>query len=84
MNPPYSQDVLQMVKTAIGQLNAVERMLNEGVCCTQVATQIAAAQGLMKKAVSLIAKDRMDKCLPSKGEEELSQALQVLIEKTNK
>jgi len=41
------------LKTAVGQLSAVERMLSDGVCCTEVATQIAAVQGLMKKIVSL-------------------------------
>lgn len=82
--PPYSEEILQVVRTAIGQLNAVERMLSSGICCTEVATQIAAAQGLMKKAVSLMVRDRMEKCLPEKGEEEISQAMQSLIEKTNK
>jgi len=82
--PAYGDDVLQMVKTALGQLSAVERMLSDGVCCTEVATQIAAVQGLMKKIVSLMVRDRMTKCLPEKGEEELTKALQVLIEKTNK
>jgi len=47
--PAYGDEVLQMVKTAVGQLSAVERMLSDGVCCTEVATQIAAVQGLMKK-----------------------------------
>ena len=82
--PAYGDEVLQMVKTAVGQLSAVERMLSDGVCCTEVATQIAAVQGLMKKIVSLMVRDRMAKCLPEKGSEELSKALQVLIEKTSK
>jgi len=36
--PAYGDEVLQMVKTAVGQLSAVERMLSDGVCCTEVAT----------------------------------------------
>jgi len=65
--PAYGDEVLQMVKTAVGQLSAVERMLSDGVCCTEVATQIAAVQGLMKKIVSLMVRDRMAKCLPRRA-----------------
>ncbi|NPV89016.1 metal-sensitive transcriptional regulator [Coprothermobacteraceae bacterium] len=81
---PYDPAISQMLKTAIGQLEAVERMLEDGACCVDVATQIAAAQGLMKKVVSLMVKDSMEKCMQDKGEAEVASAIRQIVEQTNR
>jgi DNA-binding FrmR family transcriptional regulator len=60
--PVYGDSIKKLARRIVGQMMAVERMLEEGRCCRDVSVQLAAVRGMMDKLAYEIAKDRMEKC----------------------
>ncbi len=60
--PIYGDSIRKLARRIVGQMMAVERMIEEGRCCKDVAIQLAAVRGMMDKLAYEIAKDRMEKC----------------------
>jgi DNA-binding FrmR family transcriptional regulator len=56
---------LNLKKTA-GMLNKIERMINDNTYCADVAQQINAAIGLLKKMNEMILTDHISCCGPKK------------------
>jgi DNA-binding FrmR family transcriptional regulator len=61
--------VLMRLRRIEGQLRGIQRMVEEGVSCPEILTQVAAATAALKKASSTIIQTYMEECL-SKSEED--------------
>jgi DNA-binding FrmR family transcriptional regulator len=57
------RDVLLRLKRIEGQLRGLQRMVEEGVSCEDILTQVAAATAALKKAGMVIVQTYMEECL---------------------
>jgi DNA-binding FrmR family transcriptional regulator len=57
------KDVLMRLRRIEGQLRGIQRMVEEGVSCPEILTQIAAATAALKKASITIIQTYMEECL---------------------
>jgi DNA-binding FrmR family transcriptional regulator len=57
------KDVLLRLKKIEGQLRGLQRMVEEGVSCQDILTQVAAATAALKKAGMVIVQTYMEECL---------------------
>ncbi len=57
------KDVLLRLKRIEGQLRGLQRMVEEGVPCPEIMTQIAAATSAMKRVGMVIVQSYMQECL---------------------
>ena len=68
------------LKRARGQLDAVIRMLEEGVDCEEIVPQITAAATAVRRAGYLVLAEGMPKCLPqAERDEQQEQQLQKML-----
>lgn len=78
-----SRKVLDLLKTARGQVEAVTRMVEDERYCIDVSKQIHASIALLKKANLLILKQHMNTCVrdairTSKGNEKIEEIAHIL------
>ena len=76
-------DVVNTLKTARGQLDAIMRMVDEERYCIDISKQIFAVQSLLKKANMKILKDHMHSCVAcavseGNGEEKIEEIIHIL------
>ena len=57
------KEVLLRLRRIEGQIRGLQRMVEEGVPCTDVLTQVAAATAAMKKVGTVVVKTYMEECL---------------------
>ena len=57
------KDVLARLRRIEGQLRGIQRMVEEGVSCPEILTQVAAATAALKKASMTIIQSYMEECL---------------------
>jgi len=57
------KDILLRLKRIEGQLRGLQRMVDEGVPCTDILMQVAAATSAMKKVGGVIVQTYMEECL---------------------
>ena len=57
------RDVLLRLRRIEGQLRGLQRMVEEGVPCQDILTQVAAATAALKKAGMVIVQTYMEECL---------------------
>ena len=57
------KDILTRLKRVEGQIRGLQRMVEEGVTCQDILTQVAAATGAMKKVGRMIVQTYMEECL---------------------
>jgi len=57
------KDVLLRLRRIEGQIRGLQRMVEEGVPCADVLTQVAAATAAMKKVGTVVVKTYMEECL---------------------
>jgi len=57
------KDVLLRLKRIEGQLRGLQRMVEGGVPCSDILTQVAAVTAAIKKAGMVIVKTYMEECL---------------------
>ena len=57
------KEVLLRLKRIEGQLRGLQRMVEEGVPCADILTQMAAATAAMKKAGMVMIESYMEECL---------------------
>jgi len=74
---------LNLLKTARGQVSKTIDMLEGGRYCVDIATQIQATQGLLKKANLLILEQHMNHCVAEAfqsgdGEEKVTEVIKLL------
>ncbi len=78
-----SQQALDLLKTARGQVDAVLRMVEEDRYCIDVSKQVHATIALLKKANMVILKQHMNTCvkdaiLTNKGAEKVDEITMIL------
>lgn len=78
--------VLNRLSRAIGHLESVKRMVEEGRDCTEVLVQLAAVRSALNNTSKIILKDHVDHCLKDAVQsgdmasvEELNRALEKLM-----
>jgi len=60
---PEKKEVLLRLRRIEGQIRGLQRMIEEGVACADVLTQVAAATAAMKKVGTVVVKTYMEECL---------------------
>ena len=64
MNPGrQKKDVLLRLRRIEGQLRGIQRMVEEGVPCADILTQVAAVTAAIKKVGMVIVQTYMEECL---------------------
>ncbi len=63
------KDVLMRLRRIEGQLRGIQRMVEDGVSCPEILTQVAAATAALKKASMTIIQTYMEECLAKSKEE---------------
>ncbi len=67
-------NVLMRLRRIEGQIRGVQRMVEEGIPCEQILTQVSAVSSALKKAGLVMVQGYMDECLEKAGREKgLSQ-----------
>ncbi len=73
ITPEESKAAITRLKRARGQLDGVIRMLEEGVECEKVATQISAVSTAVSRAGFLVISEGMKKCMAEEGADSLDE-----------
>jgi DNA-binding FrmR family transcriptional regulator len=78
-----SRKVLDLLKTARGQVDAIVRMVEDDRYCIDVSKQVHAAVALLKKANLLVLKQHMSTCVSdairtNKGAEKIDEIAHIL------
>ena len=82
-NHEQTKAVLNRLSKAIGHLEAVKRMVEDGRDCTEVLVQIAAVRSALNSTAKVILKDHLEHCITDaeNGGEEQLHALNEAIDK---
>ncbi len=59
----FKNKLINTLKTARGQLDAVLVMTEEEKYCTEVLTQLLAVQGLVRKSINILLENQIKNCL---------------------
>ena len=62
-SPQVKQDVRRRISRLVGQLNAIQRMVDEEAYCVDVLQQIAAVQGALRKVASRLLEAHVSHCV---------------------
>ncbi len=78
-----SRQILDLLKTARGQVDAIIRMVENDRYCIDVSKQVHAAMALLKKANLVILKQHMNTCVKDaivtdKGSEKIDEIVLIL------
>ena len=79
----HTNEVLHRLSRAIGHLEAVKRMVEEGRDCSQVLIQLSAVKSALNNTGKLILKDHLNHCVVEaveSGDQEAIQALNDAID----
>ena len=57
------KDVLMRLKRIEGQLRGLQRMVDEGIPCADILTQVAAVTAAIKKVGAMVVKTYTEECL---------------------
>ena len=57
------KDVLLRLRRIEGQIRGLQRMVEEGVACADILTQVAAVTAAVKKVGTVVVKTYMEECL---------------------
>ena len=66
MIEPYINKIELNLKKAQGQINLIQKMVDEGKYCVDVAQQVNAAIGILKKTNDLILESHLSTCAAHK------------------
>ena len=79
----HTNEVLHRLSRAIGHLEAVKRMVEEGRDCSQVLIQLSAVKSALNNTGKLMLKDHLNHCVVEaveSGDQEAIQALNDAID----
>jgi len=83
MIEPYADKIQLNLKKVQGQISLIQKMIDEGKYCVDVAQQVNAAVGMLKKANDLILESHLNTCaahkLNSRKKEERENFVKELI-----
>jgi DNA-binding FrmR family transcriptional regulator len=71
-------DVLLRLRRVEGQLRGLQRMVEEGIPCPEIMTQIAAATAAIKKVGMVIVQTYMQECLEKTQKESDAKKVETL------
>jgi len=60
---PEKKDILLRLRRIEGQIRGLQRMVEEGVPCADILTQVAAVTAAIKKVGTVVVKTYMEECL---------------------
>ena len=73
-----TKSVLNRLSRAIGHLEAVKKMVEDGRDCTEVLVQLAAVRSALNNTAKVILKDHIEHCIVDAVEEHDTQAIEEL------
>lgn len=76
----HTAQVINRLSRAIGHLEAVKRMVEEGRDCSQVLIQLSAVQSALNSTGKVILKDHLTHCIADAATNGDQQALQDMAE----
>lgn len=56
-------DLINLLKTASGQIDAIIEMVRDGKYCADILVQLSAVQGIIKKSTITILENHIEKCI---------------------
>ena len=62
-NQNKMNDLINLLKTARGQIDAIIEMVRDGKYCIDILVQLSAVQGIIKKSTVIILENHIEKCL---------------------
>ena len=77
-NHEHNDAVLKRLSRAIGHLQAVKRMVEEGRDCAEVLTQLAAVKSAINNTGKVILQDHLEHCIVSAIQQGDSHAVEQL------
>lgn len=80
----HTQAVINRLSRAIGHLEAVKKMVEEGRDCSEVLIQLAAVRSAINNTGKLILKDHMEHCIVDaveSGEKKAIEQLSIAIDR---
>lgn len=72
------KDVLLRLRRIEGQLRGLQRMVEEGIPCTDILTQVAAVTAAIKKVGMVVVKTYMEECLDKRKKEPIAKREEAL------
>jgi DNA-binding FrmR family transcriptional regulator len=72
------KDVLLRLRRIEGQLRGLQRMVEEGVPCADILTQVAAVTAATKKVGMVVVKTYMEECLDKRKKEPIAKREEAL------
>ena len=83
MQSKEKKQVLNLFKTARGQMDGLIRMIEEDRYCIDISNQISAVQALLKKSNLLVLKQHLEHCvkeafLEGKEDEKIEEIIMIL------
>jgi len=82
-NHPQSKEVINRLSRAIGHLESVKRMAEEGRSCTDILTQTAAVISALNNVSKLVIEDHVNHCVVEASKEGDEQVIKEMIEAIN-
>ena len=76
----HTEQVIHRLSRAIGHLEAVKRMVEEGRDCSQVLIQLSAVQSALNNTGKVILKDHLTHCIVDAAVNGDQRALQAMTE----
>jgi len=61
-NRNKTNDLINLLKTARGQVDAIIEMVRDGKYCADILVQLSAVQGIIKKSTVTILENHIEKC----------------------
>lgn len=80
----HTKDVSNRLAKAIGHLQKVKQMVDDGVDCSEVLVQLAAVKSALNNTGKLILKDHLEHCIVhavEEGDEHMLEELNTAIDK---
>ena len=75
---PEKKDILARLKKIEGQIRGVQRMVEEGVPCSDILTQVSAAAAAIKRVGTVMLQAYMEECLSKTQKEPIAKREQAL------
>lgn len=83
-NHPQSKQVINRLSRAIGHLESVKRMAEDGRDCSEILIQISAVISALKGASKVILEDHVNHCVVEAAKSGDQEAIDNLLEAINK
>jgi len=82
-HPEAKREAARLMRTVIGHVQGIEKMIEEERYCVDILKQIAAVQGLLTKLAQDLSESHMKHCVKlaieeGRGEEKIDELMEVL------